>query len=317
MTRAIKQYTEYLRNEKNVSPHTLRNYLSDLAQFQNFVTIEDAKGRKSTPRLNSITKFVIREYLADLYDRGLAKSSVARKLSVLRAFFKYCTGAGLLKENPAALIRSPKLPQHLPSPPTAEQINNLLDRIAELPAQRKKTGSSERDRRAELLLKRDRALMELLYSTGMRAAEIVGLNLGDIDRPERILRVSGKGRKQRQAPFGGKAADALDAWLNVRHDLLERKRKHEAVFLDTRGQRLPTRSLRTIVKKYARLFDPSLDLHPHALRHAFATHLLSEGADLRAIQELLGHRSLSTTQRYTSLSMEQLMEVYDKSHPRA
>lgn len=317
MTRAIKRYAEYLRNEKNVSPHTLRNYLSDLEQFCAFLTTGDEQGRKGSPKLKEITRHEIRRYIAHLYDRGLSKSSVARKLSVLRAFFKFCTGAGLLKENPAALIRSPKLPKHLPVPPTAEQVNNLLDAIAELPARRKKTSSPGRDRRAELVLKRDRALLELLYSTGMRAAEIVGLNLGDIDRHERVLRVSGKGRKQRQSPYGGKAAEALDTWLDVRGDLLEGSRKLEAVFLTTRGGRLPTRSLRTIVKKYARMFDPNLNLHPHALRHAFATHLLSDGADLRAIQELLGHRSLSTTQRYTSLSMERLMEVYDKSHPRA
>ena len=321
MQKAIEKYLTCLRDEKNASPHTLRNYGSDLKQFRQYLTIEDEKGRRQEPKLAGISKYEIREYLGSLYDKKLSKTSVARKLSTLRAFFKFCQGRGLLRENPAKLIRPPKLPRTLPSAPTAEQVNRLLDAIAELPkrtrAKAEKQGSQKRAQRAERLIKRDRALLELLYSSGIRAAEAVGLNLTDVDRREQVLRVSGKGRKQRLVPFGGKAGEALDAYLDVREEILAGKSSTPALFVNTQGRRLTTRSLRTIVKNYARLFDANLDLHPHALRHAFATHLLEEGADLRAIQELLGHASLSTTQKYTSVTMQKLMEVYDRAHPRA
>ena len=318
MKKAIEQYLTYLRDEKNASPHTLRNYRSDLEQFHNYLTIEDARGRRQEPKLGEITRLEIREYLGHLYDRKREKTSVARKLSALRAYFKFCVGRGLLRENPAKLIRSPKLPRRVPSAPTVEQINRLLDSVAESPPRSRKgeTGKA-RQERAGRIVKRDRALLELLYSSGMRAAEAVGLNLNDIDSREQVLRVSGKGRRQRLVPFGKKAAAALGAYLGVREDFVAGKPAPEAVFLNVRGQRLSTRSLRALVKNYARQFDPNFDLHPHALRHAFATHLLGEGADLRAIQELLGHQSLSTTQKYTSVTMQKLMEVYDKAHPRA
>ena len=322
MKKAIDQFVVYLKNEKNASPHTLRSYRSDLEQFRQYLAIEDEKGRKTEPRLKDVSKLEIREYLGYLYNSKRAKTSVARKLAVLRSFFKFCQGRGLIKENPARLLRSPKLPRRLPSAPSVEQINGMLDAIAEWPGRRQKTGKGEknaeqRNQRAERLIKRDRALLELLYSSGLRAAEAVGLNLSDFDRKEQVVRVSGKGRKQRLVPFGNRASEALDAYLDVREEILAGKSSTVAVFVNARGQRLTTRSLQTIVKNYARLFDPNLDLHPHALRHAFATHLLGEGADLRAIQEMLGHRSLSTTQKYTSLTMQKLMEVYDKAHPRA
>lgn len=320
MQRAIDRFLVYLRDEKNASPHTLRNYRSDLEQFRLYLTVEDERGRQQEPRLDAITKLEIREYLGHLYDRKREKTSVARKLAALRSCFKFCVRQGWLEENPARLVRTPRLPQRLPQVLPVEQVNRFLDTLAELPARGQGAGSSkQRDQRARRLVRRDCALLELLYGSGLRAAELVGLDLDDVDLKEQMLRVRGKGRKERLAPFGSKAAAALAAYLKAREELLAEKgqRNPAALFLNHRGRRLGTRSLRTIVKLYTKLFDPNWDLHPHALRHAFATHLLSEGADLRAIQELLGHRSLSTTQRYTSVSVQKLMEVYDRAHPRA
>ncbi len=320
MRRAIERFLTYLRDEKNASPHTLRNYRSDLEQFRLYLTVEDERGRQQEPRLDAITKLEIREYLGHLYDRKREKTSVARKLAALRSCFKFCVRQGWLEENPARLVRTPRLPQRLPQVLPVEQVNRFLDTLAELPARGRGTGSSkQRDQRARRLVRRDHALLELLYGSGLRAAELVGLDLNDVDMKEQMLSVRGKGRKERLAPFGSKAAAALVAYLKAREELLAEKgrRNPAALFLNHRGRRLGTRSLRTIVKLYTKLFDPNWDLHPHALRHAFATHLLSEGADLRAIQELLGHRSLSTTQRYTSVSVQKLMEVYDRAHPRA
>jgi integrase/recombinase XerC len=321
MKKAITSFLGYLRDERNASGHTLRNYASDLEQFRAYLAIPDRRGRVQEPQLADVDHLLIREYLGHLYSHNRQKTSVARKLAALRSFFKFCVREGLLQENPARLVRTPRLPQRLPAVPTAEQVNRFLDACAEVSPQTGRKAGAERDAQARRLIRRDRALLEFLYASGLRASELVGLNLRDIDRREQMLRVRGKGRKERLVPFGSKAAAALDRYLEVRDDLLAAARKRdtdsEAVFLNQQGRRLGTRSLRLIVKKYARLFDPNWDLHPHALRHAFATHLLTEGADLRSIQELLGHRSLSTTQKYTSVSIKQLMEVYDKAHPRA
>ena len=330
MQRAVEQFLTYLRDEKNASPHTLRNYRSDLEQFRSYLAIPDRRGRVREARLADVDHLLIREYLGDLYSRKRQKTSVARKLAALRSFFKFCVREGLLEENPARLVRSPRLPQRLPNAPTAEQVNRFLDTCAELPPRRPAAGKAragsgppaqQRAERGRRLIRRDRALLELLYASGLRAGELTGLNLRDVDRKEQMLRVRGKGRKERLTPFGSKAAAALDRYLEVRGELPANGGRDgestDALFLSNQGRRLTTRSLRLIVKRYGKLFDPNWDLHPHALRHAFATHLLSEGADLRAIQELLGHRSLSTTQKYTSVSIKQLTEVYDKAHPRA
>jgi len=225
----------------------------------------------------------------------------------VRSLFHFLAREGVVESNVARLVRTPKAPRRLPSVPSAEHTNALLDGVA----------ADTLDKRYP---ERDRVIFELLYGCGLRISELVGLNIDDFDRTERWIRVRGKGRKERLVPFGGKAAEALDRYLEARDDFLRARKSREApdaVFLNQQAQRLGTRSLRLLVKKYGRLFDPTWDLHPHAFRHAFATHLLTEGADLRAIQELLGHRSLSTTQKYTSVSIKQLMEVYDKSHPRA
>jgi len=321
MQAAIEKFLTYLRDERNASPHTLRNYRGDLQRFRAYLAIPDRKGRVQEPRLDEVDHLVLREYLGDLYSRERQKTSIARALATLRSFFKFCVRDGLLRENPARLVRTPRLPQRLPSAPTAEQVNRFLDTCAEVtPQPRRKGASQERDEQARRLIRRDRALLELLYASGLRASELVGLNLPDVNRREQMLRVRGKGRKERLVPYGSKAEAALDRWLEARDEILSARRGRnagDALFLNHQGERLTTRSVGNIVKKYGRGFDPNWDLHPHALRHAFATHLLSEGADLRAIQELLGHRSLSTTQKYTSVSIKQLMEVYDKAHPRA
>ena len=293
---------------------------------------------------------MIREFVAHLHDQGLQKSSIARKLAALRSFFKYCVREGYLKENPARLVPTPKLPKRIPSVLSAEEMNGFLNQMVGmgpaqpgvLPSSRKRlqlpalagATAAKRDRSGQpgileegLLLRRDRALLELLYAAGLRVSELTGLNLVDIEQKERILRVRGKGNKERIVPYGAKAQDALDKYWPLREQLLlqtagtragNRAAPHtEAVFLNYSGRRLTQRSVGRIVKKYVRLANVNWDLHPHSMRHAFATHLLADGADLRAIQELLGHQSLSTTQKYTHASIRQLMEIYDKAHPHA
>lgn len=334
MKAAIANYLEYLRAVKNSSPHTVLNYGKDLEQFLNYL---------SPPGLNAlapgaVTHVAIREFMGHLHDHGLQKSSIARKLASLRSFFKYCVREGRVKENPARLVPTPKLPKRIPSVLSAEEMNGFLNQLAEksppsggeLGASRRKSAAdspvSSAGRKVDegLLLRRDRAMLELLYAAGLRVSELTGLNLLDIEPRELMLRVRGKGNKERIVPYGSKAQEALERYWPVREELLAqtstRRRAApltDAVFLNYAGRRLTQRSVGRIVKKYVRLINVNWDLHPHSLRHAFATHLLADGADLRAIQELLGHQSLSTTQKYTHTSIRQLMEIYDKSHPHA
>jgi integrase/recombinase XerC len=330
MKQAIGKYLEYLRSVKNSSPHTVLNYGKDLAQFVQYLS---PPGEKAPP-LGKITHQIIREFVGHLHSQGLQKSSIARKLASLRSFFKYCVRQGSLKENPARLVPTPKLPKRIPSVLSAEEMNGFLNQLGGGESILTAVPRAERSRSAKrgmsddegLLLKRDRALLELLYAAGLRVSELTGLNLADMDRQEKMLRVLGKGSKERIVPYGGKAQEALEAYWPVREQLLlqsgpgSRRRgpaHSEAIFLNYAGRRLTQRSVGRIVKKYVRLANTNWDLHPHSLRHAFATHLLADGADLRAIQELLGHRSLSTTQKYTHASIRQLMDIYDKAHPHA
>ena len=337
MNQAIRKYLEYLRSVRNSSPHTVLNYGKDLEQFSAYVSPPGV----STPGVAEITHQMIREYVGHLHSQKLEKSSIARKLASLRSFFKYCVREGLLKENPARLVPTPKLPKRIPSVLSAEEMNGFLNQLAldPLPPPAKpRAGSASnagepsrwQGRRSPdeevLLLRRDRAILELLYAAGLRVSELTGLNLADMDRREKMLRVRGKGNKERIVPYGGKAQEALEAYWPVREQLLLQSNagnrrsgpaNSEAVFLNYAGRRLTQRSVGRIVKKYVRLANINWDLHPHSLRHAFATHLLADGADLRAIQELLGHQSLSTTQKYTHASIRQLMDIYDKSHPHA
>src|SRR6266478_5112417 len=339
MKEVIAKYLEYLRSVRNSSPHTISNYGADLDQFLAYLTPPGMR----LPALHAVSHSMIREFIGHLHNHGLEKSSIARKLAALRSFFKYCVREGHLKENPARLVPTPKLPKRIPSVLSAEEMNGFLNQLVgmgsdvpatrrsprkplQLPASAKKSMPTQSGVAEEgLLLRRDRALLELLYAAGLRVSELTGLNLANIEQKERVLRVRGKGNKERIVPYGAKAQEALEKYWPVREQLLQqtdrtsdKQNPHaEAVFLNYSGRRLTQRSVGRIVKKYVRIANVNWDLHPHSLRHAFATHLLADGADLRAIQELLGHQSLSTTQKYTHASIRQLMDIYDKAHPHA
>jgi len=317
---ATEKFLGYLRSVRNASPHTLQSYRTDLKQFLAYLSPDGG----NPPTVRGVDHRLIREYLGYLHDQHLQKNSIARKLAALRSFFKFCSREGMIADNPARLVATPKLPKRIPAVLSAEEMNAFLDGLGTAPqfsasrgaAKRRTTGSGP----AALLIERDRAILELLYASGLRVSELTGLNLADVDRKNQMLRVLGKGNKERIIPYGSKAARALDRYLEVRARLLRKAGSRgdlQAVFLNHEGRRLTSRSIARIVKKYVRLVNVNWDLHPHSLRHAFATHLLADGADLRAIQELLGHSSLSTTQRYTHATIRQLMEVYDKAHPHA
>lgn len=334
MKQSVEKFLQYMGSVKNSSPHTILNYGKDLSQFLDYLSPPGAQ----PPALTAITHTIIREFVGHMHDQGLEKSSIARKLAALRSYFKYCVREGLLTENPARLVPTPKLPKRIPSVLSAEEMNGFLNQLAAMgpasggPEPRRvaalaRSATTSIVKEDGLFLRRDRALLELLYAAGLRVSELTGLNLVDIDQKERVLRVRGKGNKERIVPYGSKAQEALDKYWPLREELLLQKsaahgRRRgpphmQAVFLNYAGRRLTQRSVGRLVKKYVRLVNINWDLHPHSLRHAFATHLLADGADLRAIQELLGHQSLSTTQKYTHASIRQLMEIYDKAHPHA
>jgi len=291
---------------RGASAHTLRAYQADLAQFLEYLSPPGAE----PPAPPEIDVLIFREWLVDLYEKGLSALTIRRKLAAVRGLFGYLHREGLVKTNLARVVLTPKAPKRLPDVMTAEQANALVDGVG--------SGKFERPFPA-----RDRAIFELLYGCGLRVSELAGINLEDIDRAERWLRVRGKGRKERQVPLPGKAAEALERYLEDRGqgtapgDSRPLAPGPRPLFLNHRGGRLTDRGIRGIVKFYATylLADPSI--HPHSLRHAYATHLLADGADLRAIQELLGHARLSTTQKYTQVSLTDLMAVYDKAHPKA
>lgn len=274
---------------RGASKHTLRNYGSDLEQFCEYFEPPGAV----PPSAEEINAAMLREWLASLYDAGLDTVSVRRKLAAVRSFFKFLLSEGVLRTNYAARLRTPKMKQRLPDVMPAEKTNSLLDASAELAKER------------------DLAILELLYGCGIRVSELVGINLEDLNLRAGWLRVLGKGKKERQVPIAGRALDAVEAYLEVRDS------GEKALFLNSRGKRLGDREVRRIVKRYASLTIGDSSVHPHSFRHAYATHLLNEGADLRAIQELLGHARLSTTQRYTQVTLKDLIAVYDKAHPKA
>jgi integrase/recombinase XerC len=305
----MERYLEHLRYEKNASPHTLRNYASDLRQFLLYLTTAAGGNSRPAPEPAQIDNLTIREFMGELYRKKNRKSSIARKLASLRSFMKYLSVQGVLGANPARSVASPKQENLLPDYLTLDVVESLIE-----------APDTSTD-----LGKRDRAILELLYAAGLRVSELVGLNLGDISLGEGLVRCMGKGRKERIVPFGRKAAESLEAYLRVR-DKLVRARSPKpgaaapggtALFLNFRGGRLTARSVGNIVDRYVAGLAQRLRVHPHTLRHTFATHMLNAGADLRAIQELLGHESLSTTQKYTHVSVEQLVRVYESCHPRA
>jgi len=295
LRRQIERYLEDLARG-GASPHTLDAYAADLRQFLEFLSPPET----APPAPAAIDVLMLREWLAALYRVRLAAVTIRRKLAAVRGLFRFMLREGVVKANAARLVRTPKAPRKLPEVPTAEQVNALIDGVA--------AGTLERPFPA-----RDRAIFELLYGCGVRVSELAGLNLEDLDRSEGWLRVLGKGRKQRQVPLPGKAAGALERYLAERPVV----REEHAVFLNHRGKRLSDRGIRGIVKLYATFVSGDPSIHPHSFRHAYATHLLADGADLRAIQELLGHARLSTTQKYTQVSLTDLMAVYDKAHPKA
>ena len=299
----IERYIHYLQYERNASPHTVRNYRSDLLQFRDFLAQGQPAAKVS---LKSIDALRIRGFLAFLFEQERKKTSIARKLAAVRAFFKFLSRERVLAENPAATVSTPKVPHTLPRIMTEEEMNNFLNRVGQA-AQSGDPG-----------LMRDRAILELLYASGLRVSELTGLDLRNVNFGDGIVLVRGKGDKERIVPFGSKARAAITAYLPVREKVLqENKTRVTALFLNARGGRLTPRSVDRLLKKHIRQFGPNVKVSPHSLRHAFASHLLAEGADLRAIQEMLGHKSLATTQKYTQVSIKQLMDVYDKTHPKA
>jgi integrase/recombinase XerC len=288
LKKQIDNFLDYLRAERAVSPYTLKAYTQDLKEFSAFV---DKKPK-------NIDNLDIRTFLASLYHRNLKKSSISRKLASIRSFFKYLHREGHVKSNPAKLVSSPKVPKNLPKFLTIDEVFSLVE-----------TPKGETFKPT-----RDKAMIELLYSCGLRVSELTSLDISDLDIKETIIRVKGKGKKERIMPIGTKAMEAIKNYLPERISL---KKKSPGLFLNNRGGRLTQRSVRRILVHYSRMINLTGDLSPHTLRHTFATHLLHEGADLRSIQELLGHSSLSTTQKYTHLDIRQLTEVYDKAHPMA
>ena len=293
--KGIRKFLDYLRAERNASAHTLRAYRNELSRFAHYLGPE--MGWKE------IDHVTIRGFLSHLHGSGLSKASVARALASLRSMYKWLSREGLVRQNPARLVATPRLPKKLPRVPTLEEMNALLD-------------SAMPENAA--FPERDRAIFELLYGCGLRNSELVGIELGDIEEANALILVRGKGKKQRYVPLEGAAEEALQAYRKARQQLLlETGKSTRKLLINRRGGPLTTRSVGRIVKQIAIARGLPPDIHPHTLRHAFGTHLLAEGADLRAIQELLGHERLSTTQKYTQLSLSQVMEVYDRTHPRA
>jgi integrase/recombinase XerC len=303
MNELIERYLHYLQFERNASPHTLRNYRSDLEQFRDFLAQRRPAGSVS---LASVDALRIRAFLADLYAREKKKTSIARKLAAVRAFFKYLAREQRLPKNPAADVSTPKLDKTLPRIMSEEEVNTFLDQVGQATA----GGDSA--------LVRDRAILEMLYASGLRVSELTGLDLRSVNFGDCFVLVRGKGRKERIVPFGSKAKLALENYLPLRErNLKENRAATPALFLNARGGRLTTRSVDRLLKQRLRQWAPQVKASPHSLRHAFASHLLTEGADLRAIQEMLGHKSLATTQKYTQVSIKKLIDVYDKAHPKA
>lgn len=296
MEGAIKGFLKYLSAERNVSPHTLRNYHSDLSQFEEFLKRVLESETLSIEDIRKVNHITIRAFLSSLYEKGISKSSLARKVSAVRTFFKYLCRELVISDNPGKMVSTPRKEKTLPRFLSIDEMDRLLNTPA---------GEST-------LTIRDRAILETFYSSGLRIGEIVAINLEDINFNDSLIRVKGKGRKERIVPIGSKAIEAIREYLKVSSKM---RNAGYPLFLNKYGNRITTRSVHRIVEKYKKL-SGLWDMTPHSIRHSFATHMLNGGADLRSVQELLGHANLSTTQRYTHVSMDKLMEIYDKAHPR-
>ncbi len=292
MRQGLEDFLAYLEAERNVSPHTLKAYRTDLELFRDFVRREQG----GEPDLEAVTHLLVRRYLASLH-RECAKSTVGRKLAAIRSLFKYLMREGRARKNPAELVSTPKKEQKVPFHLDIDEVTALVTAPGGV----------------ELLVLRDRAILETLYSCGFRVSELTGLDVGGVDLEEGLARVLGKGGKERVVPVGSHARRALADYLSARNH----PPADAPLFINNRGRRLTSRSVGRIVDKYILKIAAMKKISPHTLRHTFATHLLEGGADLRSIQELLGHASLSTTQKYTHVSIDRLMEVYDKAHPKA
>ena len=329
LTKLKDGFLSMLRDERGASEHTLRAYRRELHDFVEYLEAQMGEDAK----IRSVEHTHIRAYLGVLYEKGLTKTSAARALAAVRSWFKWLAKAGHVEQNPALLVSTPKLPKHLPRVPGVEELNRVMNSLsAETSASRSSNkkrsmngapNSGEED--AAAWPERDRLIFELLYGCGIRNSELVGLDVKSIAWGDDAIRVFGKGKKERLVPLGDEAAAAVRAYLPLRNARLEKAGKtkliHDGALLMNarmRGRcRLTTRSVGRIVKKIALSRGLAADVHPHTLRHAFGTHLLEEGADLRAIQEMLGHERLSTTQRYTQLTVGQVQRVYEETHPRA
>ena len=302
MKKYIKEFKDYLVAEKNASPHTLDSYLNDIFQFEEFLKQSGHGGESCTPEITLIDRLAVRSYLGFLYEKKLSASSMRRKLSTLSSFFRFLCREGHLKNNVVKSIPAPKIENKLPTFLSVDEMFRLID----LPQ-----GDG-------FLVIRDRAMLELFYNTGLRISELVSLKIGDIDLVTKTLKVLGKGNKERLLPFGQKCVEALENYKKARADkIVSTKINTDFLFLNNRGKGISTRGVRKIIGKYVTTGNFPGKVSPHSIRHSFATHLLESGADLRSIQELLGHASLSTTQKYTHLTIDKLVETYDQAHPRA
>ena len=312
ISRLVEAFLAMLANERGASEHTVRAYAREVRSFADYLV--ETLGK--SVRIGKVEHLHIRAYLGVLYERGLTKASAARALAAIRSWFKWLAKEGEVKQNPALLVSTPKLPKHLPRVPSVEEVNRVLNSLE---------GETKKKEEAAAWPERDRVIFELLYGCGIRNSELVGLDMGSVKWRDDAVLVRGKGRKERLVPLGDEAAVALRAYLPLREARLVAARKGGLIAsgplltnLRMRGDcRLTTRSVGRIVKAIALSRGLAADVHPHTLRHAFGTHMLEEGADLRAIQEMLGHERLSTTQRYTQLTVGQVQKVYDETHPRA
>lgn len=301
MNELLKKYEDFLTHEQDASEHTTKNYMADLHQFSEYMTkAHPAVSSAGKAGLSKIDHNIVRGYLSTLFGKN-NPASVARKLASLRSFFKYWIREGAMSSNPAKDVATPKVPKRLPKFLTIDEVTALL-------------GGPHND---DVLSLRDKAMMEVMYASGLRVSELVGLDVEHVNLAEGILKVMGKGRKERIVPVGSKAQTALGNYLARREDLTDKEHATNAVFLNRQGQRITPRSVERMVQKYLLSSGIQKEVTPHVLRHSFATHMLNAGADLRGIQELLGHSSLSTTQKYTHVSVDKLMDVYEKSHPKA
>ncbi|MFQ6084113.1 MAG: tyrosine recombinase XerC [Candidatus Aminicenantia bacterium] len=294
MRKKIEEFLKYLKHQKNSSPYTIKSYRIDL--FQLSKQLEQKK-----IKFKEIDNIVLRGFMAECFKKGDSKSTVARKLAAVRSFYQFLVRQGQIDDNPAKVVSSPKQEKKIPSFLSEKEMSDFL----ELPQSSKP------------LEVRDRAVLEFLYATGMRVGELVTLNLEDVNLAERLVRVKGKGKKERLLPFGRLAAQSLSDYLGLRNSINQGKIDSQALFINYRGDRITSRSIERMIEKYAKRAAIKRKISPHSIRHSFASHLLGRGADLRTIQELLGHESLATTQKYTHLNLKQLIEVYKKSHPRS